>query len=94
MKIQGYTEVLRKHYLRNNAFFFIACMCGIYAGSYLFSSLLAFAVLIGRTIEIFGLYWGRLWICYLAHAVFALGNYANIIFAFVKACQMKGPNQL
>ena len=50
----GFTEALRKRYLKNNAFFFIGCFCAIYARNFAFSTIFALCVLIGKILEIIG----------------------------------------
>ena len=76
-----YTKFIKGHYLKNNFFFFVGCVCAILAGSSEYTIILIYSVLGIRILELFGLSCGLLWISYIAHTAGALINYANIINA-------------
>ena len=76
-----YTKVVKGHYLKNNFFFFVGCICAIMAGTKEYCLWLIYAVIGLKFFELIGLSIGFLWLCYGCHLVGAVVNYINIITA-------------
>ncbi len=76
-----FTKLISGHYLKNNLFFFVGCLCAVVAGSKDYCVVLIFLVLALRTGELAGLYFGLLWVSYLCHLVSVAFNYTHIITA-------------
>ncbi len=80
-KEMEYATAIRKHYLRNSLFYFVGCFCAMICDSYLYCLILIFVVLVERCIEIYAVYYEKLWLSYICHTLSCVINYINIISA-------------
>lgn len=80
-KDKSFTHVIHGHYLKDNLFFFVGCLCAIIGGSKDHTILISYIVLTLKIGELAGLYFGLLWICYIGGVLTALVNYINMITA-------------
>ena len=76
-------KTIYNRYLRNNFFFFVGVFCIVTCSAADHCIIISYVVLFTKLLEIVGLFFGMLWICYLAHALGELANYVNIITAIV-----------
>ncbi len=82
-KDQEIVKVIRKHYLRNSFFFFVGVFCAILGASKSHCIIISYLVLAEKVAEIVGLFFRKLLITYIAHALMVIVNYVNIITAIV-----------
>ncbi len=76
-----YSKLIKGHYLKNNLFFFVGCLCAVVAGSKDYCVILIYLVLGLRTGELAGLHFGLLWVSYACHFVSVVFNYTHMITA-------------
>lgn len=76
-----FTKVVKGHYLKNNFFFFVGCMCVILAENTNHCWILIYVVLGLKIVEIFGLFFSVIWLCYICNLGNIVINYYNIVIA-------------
>eukprot|EP00826_Nyctotherus_ovalis_P044778 TRINITY_DN4870_c0_g1_i9.p1 TRINITY_DN4870_c0_g1~~TRINITY_DN4870_c0_g1_i9.p1 ORF type:complete len:106 (+),score=31.59 TRINITY_DN4870_c0_g1_i9:304-621(+) len=76
-----FTKVVKGHYLKNNFFFLVGCMCVILAENTKSCWILVYVVLGLKLTEIIGLFFGAIWLCHICNIGNIGINYYNIVIA-------------
>ncbi len=76
-----FTKLIKGHYLKNNLFFFASVLCAIVADSQEHCVIMIFLVLLLRTAQLFGLFFGFLWLSYAMDLIVVAFNYTHIFTA-------------
>ena len=86
-KTKPLVKLIRQRYLKNSFFFFVGVFCAILGGSKDYCIIISYLILVTKTGEIIGMFFGMLWAAYAASALGEIINCVNIITAIVYFAQ-------